>query len=361
MASVRFEGVSKRFGDVAAVDGVDLTVASGELVVLVGPSGCGKSTLLRLVAGLETPTDGDIWIGEDRVTDEEPARRGVSMVFQSYALYPHMTVHGNIAFGLKLAGTARDRVDQRVRAVARMLEIDGLLDRKPRALSGGQRQRVAIARALVREPRVFLLDEPLSNLDAALRVQTRIELARMHRDLGTTMLYVTHDQVEAMTLADRMVVLNAGRVEQVGAPADLYRQPANLFVAGFLGTPRMNLLPAVFAGGSARLAIGPEGARRAVAGVTVPGDGTGTIGIRAEDLTLEAASDAAVLTGRVDLVEELGEARIVHVAIDGGPTVAVRHPGDHAPGPGERIGLGPARPDGGRWHLFDAGGLRIGP
>ncbi len=337
MASVRLEGVAKSFGGVAAVRDVDLQVEDGELVVFVGPSGCGKSTLLRLVAGLESVTAGDIWIGDDRVTGVEPAARGVAMVFQSYALYPHMNVYRNIAFGLTLAKTGGEEIDRRVRRVAEMLEIAELLERKPRELSGGQRQRVAIARAIVREPRVFLFDEPLSNLDAALRVQTRIELARMHRRMGVTMIYVTHDQVEAMTLADRLVVLNGGRVEQVGRPVDLYRRPANLFVAGFLGTPRMNLLPVGCPIGAAAGAI-PAAAR--------------TLGIRPEDLSL--APDGVPAT--VELVEELGEARIVHATLADGMAVAVRHHPETAPGVGEAVRLA-FEP--GACHFFDDKGVRV--
>ena len=242
MAEVVLKKVGKAFGDIIVIRDVDLDIAHGDFVVFVGPSGCGKSTLLRLIAGLEDITSGELFIDGAKVNDALPSQRGIAMVFQSYALYPHMTVYENLAFGLKLAKTDKEAIDKRVREAARILQIDHLLDRKPRALSGGQRQRVAIGRAITREPKVFLFDEPLSNLDAALRVQTRLEIARLKDQLGATMIYVTHDQVEAMTLADRIVVLNQGRVEQVGSPLELYTRPRNVFVAGFIGSPKMNLL-----------------------------------------------------------------------------------------------------------------------
>ena len=244
MADVRLPGVKKRVGAVEVLKGVDLEIADGEFVVFVGPSGCGKSTLLRTIAGLEEITEGEIAIGGRRVNDLSPSDRGIAMVFQSYALYPHMTVRENMAFGLKLAKTDKAEIDRRVTAAAETLNITDYLDRKPKALSGGQRQRVAIGRAIVREPQVFLFDEPLSNLDAALRVRMRYEFASLHERLKTTMIYVTHDQIEAMTLADRIVVLSAGRIEQVGAPMELYEHPKNLFVAEFIGSPKMNLIAA---------------------------------------------------------------------------------------------------------------------
>ncbi|MDQ3126661.1 MAG: sn-glycerol-3-phosphate ABC transporter ATP-binding protein UgpC, partial [Pseudomonadota bacterium] len=243
MADVRLTGVTKRFGATEVLRGIDLEIADGEFVVFVGPSGCGKSTLLRTIAGLEDATGGDIAIGGRSVNDLGPSDRGIAMVFQSYALYPHMSVYQNMAFGLTLAKADKDEIDRRVRAAATVLNITDYLDRKPKALSGGQRQRVAIGRAIVREPDVFLFDEPLSNLDAALRVRMRYEFARLHEELKTTMVYVTHDQIEAMTLADRIVVLNAGLIEQVGKPMELYEHPANMFVAEFIGSPKMNLMP----------------------------------------------------------------------------------------------------------------------
>ena len=255
MSEVELRQVQKAFGSTEVIPPLDLSVRDGEFCVLVGPSGCGKSTLLRLIAGLETANAGTIRIGGRDVTREEPARRGLAMVFQSYALYPHMTVAENMEFGLEMAGLPKAERRAAVEAAARSLRLDGLLDRKPRALSGGQRQRVAIGRAIVRQPGVFLFDEPLSNLDAELRVEMRLELARLHRDLAATMIYVTHDQVEAMTLAERIVVMRAGRIEQQGSPEGLYADPDNVFVAGFLGTPRMNLLPARITGRDGALAL----------------------------------------------------------------------------------------------------------
>ena len=240
MAGLILRNVAKSYEATKVIESIDLEIKDGEFVVFVGPSGCGKSTLLRMIAGLEEISSGTITIGDQIVNEVAPAKRGVSMVFQTYALYPHMTVYGNMAFGLKQAKTPKDEIDQRVRNAAEILEISSLLDRTPKALSGGQRQRVAIGRAIVREPEVFLFDEPLSNLDAALRVQTRIEIARLHERLGTTMIYVTHDQVEAMTLADKIVVLRDGNIEQIGSPIELYRNPSNTFVAQFIGSPKMN-------------------------------------------------------------------------------------------------------------------------
>ncbi|HHW15219.1 MAG TPA: sn-glycerol-3-phosphate ABC transporter ATP-binding protein UgpC, partial [Firmicutes bacterium] len=240
MASVTLKGVSKRFGNVTAVDNVNLEIADREFVVLVGPSGCGKTTTLRMVAGLEEITEGEIYIGERLVNDVAPKDRDIAMVFQNYALYPHMNVYDNMAFALKIRKVRRDEIDRRVRAAAQLLGIENLLDRKPKALSGGQRQRVALGRAIVREPKVFLMDEPLSNLDAKLRVQMRSELSKLHNRLQTTVIYVTHDQTEAMTMGDRIVVMKDGKVQQVGTPLDIYEHPANVFVAGFIGSPAMN-------------------------------------------------------------------------------------------------------------------------
>ncbi len=349
MAKLKLERVSKSFGRTRVIQEVDLEVADGELVVFVGPSGCGKSTLLRIIAGLEEASGGEIWIGDRRVTDTAPAQRGVSMVFQSYALYPHMKVYKNIAFGLTLARKSRETIDERVRRIAALLQIDELLDRYPRELSGGQRQRVAIARAIVREPQVFLFDEPLSNLDAALRAQTRLEIAKLHRDLAATLIYVTHDQVEAMTLADRMVVLNHGRIEQVGPPGELYHRPATLFVAGFLGSPRMNLFDVQVAGGVARFAAGA---------LPVAADGyagRATLGIRPEDLQLSEPGAAPALSGQVALVEDLGETRIVHATVPGGSGFAFHHRAGTTPRVGARIAV-TANLE--RVHLFDAEGRR---
>ncbi len=348
MASVRLEGLSKSFGDTEVIRNVDLDIASGEFVVFVGASGSGKSTLLRLVAGLEHPSGGRIFIGERDVTDVPPAKRGISMVFQSYALYPHMTVRQNIGFGLKLAKASKESRADTVERAAQMLQIEALLDRKPAQLSGGQRQRVAIARAIVREPGVFLFDEPLSNLDAALRTQTRAEIKQLHRSLDATMIYVTHDQVEAMSLADRMVILHDGAIEQVGAPAELYHRPATIYVAGFLGSPTMNFLqPEKIEAGEAIL---PAGARLALpaGNLSTPL----TIGIRPEDIAIGESG----LPVEVALVEELGETRIVHARLKDGTELALRSRalGNADRGSTIRLDL-PAE----KLHLFGGDGRRL--
>ncbi|HEX6860747.1 MAG TPA: ABC transporter ATP-binding protein [Caulobacteraceae bacterium] len=352
MASVRLEKLIKRFGDTEAVRGVDLSIADGEFVVFVGPSGCGKSTLLRLIAGLEEATSGAVWIGDEDVTRLAPSRRGVSMVFQSYALYPHMDVYRNIAFGLTLAKSSRESIDERVRRVADMLRIGDLLSRRPRELSGGQRQRVAIARAIVREPQVFLFDEPLSNLDAALRAATRLEIARLRDELAATMIYVTHDQLEAMTLADRIVLLNAGRIEQVGTPGDLYHRPATRFAAEFMGSPTMNILPVEVRGGAALLRSGERVTLSDLAYI-----GPADLGVRPEDVTVCSLDLPGALIGEVELVEDLGEARIVRAMLADGRTIAARQAaGSAGPVRGEAVGL---RLDLDRLHLFDPDGDRI--
>jgi len=361
-SSVQLSAIAKKFGTTAVIDDVSLAVEPGELVVFVGPSGCGKSTLLRLIAGLDVPTAGSIHISGRDVTDVHPAKRGVAMVFQSYALYPHMSVAENMAFGLRMQGMPKAEIQARVAKAAEILQLGALLERKPRALSGGQRQRVAIGRAIVREPDVFLFDEPLSNLDAALRGQMRVEIARLHARLGTTMVYVTHDQVEAMTLASRIVVLNAGRIEQIGAPLDLYARPANLFVAGFLGAPRMNFLEGRVAAGSGGL-IGVEtgGCRLDVSrpgAASTVGDSL-TVGIRPEDLRVTAASAEGSLRGEVTLVERLGGEALVHIRIgtDPGSAVIAKVPGDttlRADMP-VTLSIDPAL-----CHLFDRHGRAIG-
>ena len=302
MAGLTLRNVAKNYGTTTVITGLDLDIQDGEFVVFVGPSGCGKSTLLRMIAGLEEISGGTISIGDRVVNDIVPAKRGVAMVFQTYALYPHMTVYKNMAFGLKQARTPTDEIDRRVRAAADILEISSLLDRTPRALSGGQRQRVAIGRAIVREPEVFLFDEPLSNLDAALRVQTRIEIARLHKRLGTTMIYVTHDQVEAMTLADKIVVLRDGNIEQVGAPIELYETPQNMFVAQFIGSPKMNFFTAgdLTEKGNALLSKEAD-----------------TLGIRPEHLRPSAKKEA-LITATPDLIENLGEVALVHCKTEKG-------------------------------------------
>ena len=356
MADVRLVGVKKAFGAVEVLKGVDLDVADGEFVVFVGPSGCGKSTLLRTIAGLEEVTDGHVMIGGRLVNDLSPSDRGIAMVFQSYALYPHMTAYENMAFGLKLAKTDKAEIDRRVRAAAETLDIAGYLDRKPKAMSGGQRQRVAIGRAIVREPKVFLFDEPLSNLDAALRVRMRYEFARLHAELKTTMIYVTHDQVEAMTLADRIVVLNGGRIEQIGAPMDLYDRPANLFVAGFIGSPKMNLLKAEVAEASASGATlhtaGGDVLRAAVdASRAQVGDAV-TVGVRPEHLSLTGSDNA--LKAKVVFAETLGAATLAHLSHPASDeTLTVQLPGEVRVKAGEALTLhAPAR----QMHLFDAHG-----
>ncbi len=352
MARVKLQNLGKRFGDVAVIRDIDLEIGDGEFVVFVGPSGCGKSTLLRLIAGLEEVSAGSIDIGGRDVTHLTPAKRGVAMVFQSYALYPHMDVYRNIAFGLTLAKVAKETVAARVRRVAEMLQIDGLLHRRPRELSGGQRQRVAIARAIVREPAVFLFDEPLSNLDAALRARTRVEIARLHEALAATMVYVTHDQLEAMTLADRIVLLNAGRIEQAGTPAELYHRPATRFAAEFMGSPTMNLLPVEVRAGEIVLTTGERLSAPGYADV-----GRADLGLRPENLAVAATAEADVLAAHVVMVEELGEARIVHAALADGTTLAARLGASALrPRKGDSLHL---RPDLRRLHLFDPVGRRI--
>jgi multiple sugar transport system ATP-binding protein len=319
MARVELSQICKAFGPATILRDIDLTIADGEFVVFVGPSGCGKSTLLRIIAGLEAPSQGEIRLDGEVANDASPAQRGVAMVFQSYALYPHMTVFENMAFALKLAKTPRPAIEEAVRAAAATLDIGPLLDRRPKALSGGQRQRVAIGRAIVRQPRVFLFDEPLSNLDAALRVHMRYEFAKLHETLKTTMIYVTHDQVEAMTLADRIVVLSEGRIVQVGAPLDLYQRPDNLFVAGFIGSPKINLLSAEVVTASAaeaavRLASG-EVIRVAVdASRARPGERV-TLGVRPEHF--EAAGAADTLSATVRFVELLGSTSYAYGVLAG--------------------------------------------
>jgi multiple sugar transport system ATP-binding protein len=360
MADVSLVGVSKSFGPVEVLRDVNLEVKDGEFTVFVGPSGCGKSTLLRIIAGLERVSAGEIRIGGNRVNEVPPAGRKIAMVFQSYALYPHMTVYRNMAFGLKFAKASRQEVDRRVRQAAASLQLTPFLSRKPRDLSGGQRQRVAIGRAIVREPAVFLFDEPLSNLDAALRINTRIEIARLHRDLRATTIYVTHDQVEAMTLASRIVVINQGAIEQIGPPLTLYHRPANLFVAGFIGSPRMNLVKGMVgqsAGGTATIAYhGGEATLAAPPAAVRPGDAV-TIGFRPEH-TVEGGAAAAPLrlAGLVDQVEHLGESSFIYLHLDDGTDIIARTPGDSPAQVGDRITLAvPA----GQVHLFDAAGKAV--
>ncbi len=319
MAEVQLRGVEKAYGDVRILHGIDLDIRDGEFMVFVGPSGCGKSTLLRSIAGLEEITGGSLSIGGRLVNDVPPAERGIAMVFQSYALYPHMNLFDNMAFGLKLAKVPKAEIDAAVRNAARILHIEHLLDRKPKDLSGGQRQRVAIGRAIVRKPEVFLFDEPLSNLDAALRVRMRYEFAKLHEDLKTTMIYVTHDQVEAMTLADRIVVLSAGQVEQVGSPLELYEHPCNLFVAGFIGSPKMNFVEAemVRATGSeaqVRLSSGALVRTLVDASAAKPGEKV-TLGLRPEHFELGGTEN--LIDATVTFVESLGGETYAYCAYPG--------------------------------------------
>jgi lactose/L-arabinose transport system ATP-binding protein len=352
MSGVTLETVVKRYGEVQVIHGVDLAVADGEFCVFVGPSGCGKSTLLRMVAGLEETSAGRISIGGRDVTRLDPSERGVAMVFQTYALYPHMTVAENMGFGLRMTGHPKDQIARKVGEASRILKLDDYLDRKPKALSGGQRQRVAIGRAIVRGPEVFLFDEPLSNLDAELRVEMRVEIARLHQEIGATMIYVTHDQVEAMTLADKIVVLRAGRIEQAGAPMDLYRDPDNRFVAGFIGSPAMNFLDGVVRGGQIDV---PALKRSLALPVRMPAEGTAVhLGLRPEHLTIDRAAD----THRVDLTEALGGVSYAYLKAGGsGAALIVEERGDERARAGTTAGVSfdPARA-----HLFDATtGLRI--
>jgi len=328
MARIELTGVTKVYpGNVEAIKNLNLSIADGELVVLVGPSGCGKSTLLRMIAGLETITDGTIEIGDTVVNKLEPADRDIAMVFQNYALYPHMSVRGNLEYGLKNRGTPKAEIAERVNEAARILEIEPFLERKPRQLSGGQRQRVAMGRAIVRKPKAFLFDEPLSNLDAKLRSHMRVEIRRLQRTLGTTSVYVTHDQLEAMTLADKLVVMNGGLIEQVGKPLEIYSDPQSLFVAAFMGSPGMNLIE-----------IEQLQALGASLPDMVPAN-TGTIGIRPEDIVLgDAGPEHISLPGTLDAIELVGSESLVYGRADGlNKELIVRTPGIHLGEPGNRI------------------------
>jgi ABC-type sugar transport system ATPase subunit len=355
MASVELTQISKKFGALEVIRGLDLTVEDGSFCALLGPSGCGKSTLLRMIAGLETVSGGTVRIGSRDVTEEEPKGRGVAMVFQSYALYPHLTVAENIAFSLSLAGAPKAAQREKAAKVAEMLQLGHLLNRKPAQLSGGQRQRVAIGRALVREPEVFLFDEPLSNLDALLRVQMRLELAKLHNELKRTMIYVTHDQVEAMTLADKIVVLDKGVISQMGSPWELYNRPANRFVAGFIGSPAMNFMK-----GRARSVTGgvevalDGGATLTVQPRAAAVDGTVEVGIRPEHVRIASESEAH-LKGRASVVEYLGNTSYAYVDTPHGPMI-VESGGVRGINPGDAVGL-LLRLD--EAHLFDETGRAL--
>jgi multiple sugar transport system ATP-binding protein len=357
MADVRLSGVTKRFGATEVLRGIDLEIADGEFVIFVGPSGCGKSTLLRTIAGLEEVDGGDILIGGRLVNDLGPSDRGIAMVFQSYALYPHMSVYQNMAFGLTLAKVDKAEIHRRVLNAAAVLNITDYLDRKPKALSGGQRQRVAIGRAIVREPEVFLFDEPLSNLDAALRVRMRYEFARLHGELKTTMVYVTHDQIEAMTLADRIVVLNAGLIEQVGKPMDLYEQPASLFVAEFIGSPKMNVIPvevlkATAAGATVRTVAGETLSVLVDASGVRAGD-KAFLGVRPEQIAL--SGPGGTLIAEVRFVETLGHVSYAYLT-HGNEALTVQLPGDFRPRVGDALTL---HVPPGNAHLFDSEGRAL--
>lgn len=364
MAALQLLNLKKTYnGTACAVQGISLDIKDGEFVVFVGPSGCGKSTTLRMIAGLEEISGGELRIGNRIVNDTPPAKRGVAMVFQNYALYPHMTVAENMGFALKLAGKSREEVSAAVNKAARVLQIESLLDRKPKALSGGQRQRVAIGRCIVRQPDVFLFDEPLSNLDAALRVQMRVELAQLHRELGVTMVYVTHDQVEAMTLGERIAVFNAGLIEQCGTPRELYERPANLFVAGFIGSPSMNLIPVNVRTGEAGqpVAVLPGGTTWAIPQNRLPAGFTGetlTLGLRPEHLNVTHSTHG--VPGSIDLVEYLGGEQIAHVRLKDSDTRLVVKLASSAPTAliGAIVGV-KINPD--NFHLFGADGRAIDP
>lgn len=357
MTGVTLKEIRKSYGQVKVLHGIDLEIEQGEFIVFVGPSGCGKSTLLRMIAGLETVTSGEMSIDGELVNEIPPSRRGIAMVFQSYALYPHMSVYDNMAFGMKIAREAKTEIDRRVRAAADILQLTPYLDRLPKALSGGQRQRVAIGRAICRNPKVFLFDEPLSNLDAALRVATRIEIAKLKEKMAdTTMIYVTHDQVEAMTLADRIVVLSAGRIEQVGPPLELYERPANLFVARFIGSPAMNILPVTVSEPGTNATVSFKAGRSTGVPIAVPAADKGkpaSLGIRPEDLEISTGDDYLV-EGRVLLVEALGEVTLLYLEGGAGEEpIIVKLPGTSDVSKGDIVRLKAAAE---KLHLFNSEG-----
>jgi len=348
MGAIELKEVEKWFGDVQVIKGIDLAIEEGEFIIFVGPSGCGKSTLLRMIAGLEETSRGKVFLDGADITAEPPAKRGLAMVFQSYALYPHMNVRDNMGFGLKTAGRPKDEIETMVNDAAHALRLEEYLDRRPKDLSGGQRQRVAIGRAIVRDPTAFLFDEPLSNLDAALRVEMRYEIAKLSQTLNSTMIYVTHDQVEAMTLADRIVVLQAGRIEQVGTPKELYDAPANLFVAQFIGSPKMNILPVQDKGGE----ISIEGGKALPAEVNAS---PSHVGIRPEAITPVAAG-AGHIDGTIEIVEYLGADTFLVIDCANLGQITMRTSGDASFKPGETIGLSFTES---KLHYFDAGGQAV--
>ncbi len=357
MTGVMLKDIRKSYGAVDVLHGIDLEINQGEFIVFVGPSGCGKSTLLRMIAGLEKITGGEMYIDGQLVNEVPPSKRGIAMVFQSYALYPHMTVYDNMAFGMKIARESKKEIDRRVSAAADILQLTKFLDRLPKALSGGQRQRVAIGRAICRNPKVFLFDEPLSNLDAALRVATRIEIARLNEQMAdTTMIYVTHDQVEAMTLADRIVVLSAGHIEQVGAPLELYERPANLFVAKFIGSPAMNIIPATISETGAATTITLTGGKSVTLDIPTAGsekDKRASFGVRPEDLRV-ANGDDYLFEGEVAIVEALGEVTLLYIeGLVPGEPIVVKLTGTIDVKKGQKMRFAADRP---KLHLFDAEG-----
>ena len=345
MSGVTLNKVIKRYGDVQVIHGVDLDIEDGEFCVFVGPSGCGKSTLLRMVAGLEETTEGTMHIGDRDVTRMDPSQRGVAMVFQTYALYPHMTVKDNMGFGLKMNGHPKPEIEAKVAEATRILKLEPFLDRKPAALSGGQRQRVSIGRAIVRGPEVFLFDEPLSNLDAELRVEMRVEIARLHKEIGATMIYVTHDQVEAMTLAYKIVVLRLGVIEQVGAPMDLYRDPDNKFVAGFIGSPAMNFVNGTVKSGNVE-APGLGGSYAGIVNAAYEGKSV-SVGARPEHITLDPAGH----THTVEMTESLGGVSFAYLTGETGERIVVEERGDERTAAGTTVGL---QIETSRIMLFDA-------
>ncbi|MEM7320227.1 MAG: sn-glycerol-3-phosphate ABC transporter ATP-binding protein UgpC, partial [Pseudomonadota bacterium] len=351
MTGVTLQGAIKRYGQTQVIHGVDLEIQDGEFCVFVGPSGCGKSTLLRMIAGLEETSDGKISIGDRDVTHMDPAKRGVAMVFQTYALYPHMTVGENMGFGLRMNGVPKAEIEQKVQNASSILKLDQYLNRKPKALSGGQRQRVAIGRAIVRGPEVFLFDEPLSNLDAELRVEMRVEIARLHKEIGATMIYVTHDQVEAMTMADKIVVLRDGRIEQVGAPLELYRNPDNKFVAGFIGSPAMNFLDCDVQDGAL---VHPALSEPLHPQAQIPaGASKVTLGIRPEHIGIDRSGD----TLSVDLAEALGGVSYSYLVASNGDKLIVEERDDERSTEGSRVNI-VVKPE--RTMLFDSqSGLRL--
>lgn len=355
MAELALHAVKKHFGPVEVIPALDLHVNDGEFVVFVGPSGCGKSTLLRMIAGLEDVTDGNIVIDDTVVTDLPPAARGIAMVFQSYALYPHKDVYGNMAFALRHAGENKAVIDERVRHAADILGLEPLLKRKPKELSGGQRQRVAIGRAIVRDPKIFLFDEPLSNLDAALRVQMRVEILKLHKRLNNTMIYVTHDQVEAMTLADRIVVLQNGRIEQVGTPMELYHAPKNQFVAGFIGSPKMNFLSGTVISATDNSCVFEYQADQRLTLPISGKPGAATLGIRPEHLRLSATevSGNATLSTELQVAERLGGETLLHMSVNGENSITAKVEGDPGLATDSSLSLSFSLSDA---HLFDAEG-----